>query len=191
MRLNQDLHIHTTWSTGDASVVPEQTVDLVARVGHARIVGISDHFEHVAEVWDAYAQEVREAELRLGTEVNGAAWVETALGVKPDYYIYHCFDTDADYRGLERLLASDRPVIVAHPNALDTDLDRVPPEAYVELNNRYVWRCDWLEFYGPYRDRFSFVLSSDAHRPNWLGQSVARRAAEELEVGEILVWPMT
>ena len=42
--LQQDLHIHTTYSTSDTSVVPEQTIALVASLKHARIVGLSDHF---------------------------------------------------------------------------------------------------------------------------------------------------
>ena len=45
--LQQDLHIHTTYSTNDNSVVPEQTVALVAAVNHANIVGISDHLEYL------------------------------------------------------------------------------------------------------------------------------------------------
>ena len=49
--LKKDLHIHTTWSVGDDAVVPEQTVELVARAGHAAIASISDHFEFLAEVW--------------------------------------------------------------------------------------------------------------------------------------------
>jgi hypothetical protein len=43
--LPQDLHIHSTWSDTDSAVVPEQTIALIAAVGHARIRGISDHFE--------------------------------------------------------------------------------------------------------------------------------------------------
>jgi hypothetical protein len=43
--LQQDLHIHATYSTSDNSVVPEQTVALVAAVKHANTGGISDHFE--------------------------------------------------------------------------------------------------------------------------------------------------
>jgi hypothetical protein len=35
--LQQDLHIHTTYSTSDNLVVPEQTVALVAAVKHAVI----------------------------------------------------------------------------------------------------------------------------------------------------------
>lgn len=40
--LAQDLHIHTTWSQGDGAVVPEQSIELIASVKHARVVGISD-----------------------------------------------------------------------------------------------------------------------------------------------------
>jgi predicted metal-dependent phosphoesterase TrpH len=35
---NQDLHIHTTYSKSDSSVVPEQTIAFVAAVKHARVV---------------------------------------------------------------------------------------------------------------------------------------------------------
>jgi len=186
----QDLHVHTTWSSGDDSVVPQQTVDLVARVRHAEEIGISDHFEFLANgVYEDYERDVRSAGLRLGTEINGHAWVDAAVAARTnDYFIYHCFDRDADYRALERLLASGKPVIIAHPNALETDLNRVPPECLVEINNRYVWRCDWRRFYAPFADRFRFVLSSDAHQPNWLNQTIARFVASDLGVHETLVF---
>jgi hypothetical protein len=187
--LPQDLHIHTTWSHGDSSVVPEQTIELVAALRHASTVGISDHFEHVHDRFDDYARAVKAAGLKLGTEVDGHQWVDAALEVDCDYRIFHCRDRDADYRALERLAASGRPVIVAHPNALQTDLDRVSGDCCVELNNRYIWRCDWRAFYGPYRERFKFVIGSDAHQPNWLGQSVARYVAAELGIAETLLFP--
>jgi hypothetical protein len=79
-------------------------------------------------------------------------------------------------------------VIVAHPNALNTNLDRVPPECLVEINNRYIWRCDWRSYYGPFVDRFEFVMSSDAHQPNWLNQTVARYVATQLGVREKLLF---
>ena len=122
------------------------------------------------------------------TEVNGHEWVSTALRADCDYRIYHCYDREADYKGLERLLADETPVIVAHPNALETNLNRLPPQTLVEINNRYVWRCDWRRFYGPFRDRFRFVIGSDAHQPNWLNQTVARYAAADLEIEETLVF---
>lgn len=187
--LPQDLHIHTTWSTGDASVVPEQTIELIAAVGHARIRGISDHFEHIFTRFDAYRGAVQAAGLRVGTEVDGHEWVSAALDAPCDYRIFHCRDRDADYRALETLLADGPPVIVAHPNALDTDLRRVPPECFVEINNRYIWRCDWRRFYGPFRARFRFVISSDAHQPNWLSQTVARYVAADLGLRETLLFP--
>jgi hypothetical protein len=71
---------------------------------------------------------------------------------------------------------------------LDTNLDRVPPQCLVEINNRYVWRCDWGRFYGPYVSRFEFVISSDAHQPNWINQTVARHVAERLGVRERLLF---
>ncbi|MEJ2326690.1 MAG: hypothetical protein P8Y27_16185 [Chromatiaceae bacterium] len=185
----QDLHIHTTWSTGDDAVVPEQTIGLIARLGHAEVVGISDHLELIGEEYfDDYRREVQAAGLRVGMEVNGQRWVDAASALPCDYRIYHCFDRAADYRGLDRLLETGVPVIVAHPNALDTDLARVPPECLIEINNRYVWRCDWRGFYGPFVERFQFVIGSDAHQPNWLNQTVARYVASELRIREKLLF---
>jgi len=165
--------------------VPEQTPELVARVHHAHVIGISDHFEHFADAaYDEYVQRIQSLGLLVGTEVDGAASVDFAASLRFDYYIYHCRDRTADYAGTERLLATGCPVIIAHPNLFQTNLDRVPKTCLVEINNRYVWRCDWHAFYGPHRDRFRFVISSDAHQPHWLSQSIARRAAAELGVGE-------
>lgn len=186
--LPQDLHMHTTYSQYDGSVVDEQTPELIQRVGHAQTIGISDHFEHFVDThYDEYVAHLTRLGIFVGTEVDGAMSANFAARLVFDYYIYHCRDTAADYRGIETLLATGRPVIIAHPNALDTDLTRVPPEALVEINNRYVWRCDWMEFYGPHVERFRFVINSDAHQPLWLGQSVARRAAKELGIAETLL----
>ncbi len=184
----QDLHIHTVFSERDSSVVPEQTPELVARIAHAQVLGISDHFEHFADkAYDEYVERIRSLKMLVGTEVDGARSVDFAASLVFDYYIYHCRDIKADYRGTERLLATGRPVIIAHPNALGTDLGRVPEACLVEINNRYVWRCDWTAVYGPYRDRFRFVISSDAHQPHWLNQNVARRAAADLGIQEQLL----
>ena len=66
--LQQDLHIHTTYSTGDSAVVPEQTVALIAAVKHARIAGVSDHFDYLLDgVFESYARELRKAGLKVGT----------------------------------------------------------------------------------------------------------------------------
>ena len=188
--LDQDLHVHTTWSTGDSAIVPEQTVELVGRLRHARVVGISDHFEYLADgAYEAYERAVRSAGLKVGMEVNGHQWVPAALGARTnDYFVLHCFDDDKDYRAADRLLASGKPVIIAHPHALGTDLGRVSPLALVEINNRYIWRCDWQRYYGPHRDRFRFVLSSDAHQPNWLNQTVSRFVAADLGIQETLLF---
>lgn len=181
----QDLHIHTTFSSLDSSVVPEQTPELVARVRHAQVVGISDHFEHFADrAYDVYVERIRGLGMLVGTEVDGAGSVDFAAKLDFDYYVYHCRDRRSDYVGAERLLATGRPVIIAHPHALGTDLDRVADACLVEINNRYIWRCDWNEYYGPHVDRFRFLISSDAHKPNWLSQSVARRAAADLGIRE-------
>jgi histidinol phosphatase-like PHP family hydrolase len=187
--LQQDLHIHTTYSTNDSAVVAEQTVALVAAVEHAGIVGISDHFDSLVDgYFENYEREIRQAGLNVGVEVDGHAWVAEAANYNVDYYIFHCRDQDADYHSLDTLLTSGKPVIVAHPNILDTNLNRVPPECLIEINNRYVWRTDWKRFYSPFKDHFKFVLSSDAHQPNWLSQAVARYAADQLGIEEHIVF---
>lgn len=187
--LPQDLHIHSTWSNGDASVVPEQTIDLIAELHHAEVVGISDHFELIGEDrFREYAREVRTGGLKVGMEIDGSRWLSAVQDTAVDYRIFHCYDRDSDYKAVDRLLEMGQPVIVAHPNALDTNLNRVPPECLVEINNRYIWRCDWRSFYGPFVDRFEFVISSDAHQPNWLNQTVARHVATELGVREKLLF---
>ena len=187
--LPQDLHIHTIYSANDSSVVPEQTVELVAAVKHARIVGISDHFENLLNGRFAdYRSEIQRAGLKVGVEVNGHPWATEAVGYDVDYYIFHCRDRDDDYDSLDKLLATGRPVIVAHPNALGTNLNRVPGECLIEINNRYVWHSDWEKFYAPFKDRFRFVIGSDAHQPNWLGQAVARYVAAQLGIEEFLVF---
>lgn len=186
----QDLHIHTTFSRGDGAVVPEQTVSLVASVGHARIVGISDHIEHITgERFQQYEQQVRAHGLVVGVEVNGHRWVEAAQALAVEYFIYHCYDNEADYRGAEQLLRTDKPVIIAHPHALGTDLNKVPLGCLVEINNRYVWRSDWRrDFTDDIVRRFRFVISSDAHQPHWLNQNVARMVAAELGIEEALLF---
>jgi hypothetical protein len=35
------------------------------------------------------------------------------------------------------------------------------------------------------------VISSDAHQPNWLNQTLARYVARELEIQETLLFPET
>lgn len=149
--LEQDLHIHTTFSAGDNSVVPEQTVALVASIKHAKTIGISDHFENLVDgVFDVYEKEVRKAGLKVGAEIDGHPWVNAAMGFQLDYFIFHCRDQTADYRALDLLLSTGKPVIVAHPNALDTDLKRVSTDCLIEINNRYIWRTDWTSYYGPF-----------------------------------------
>ncbi len=187
--LQQDLHIHTTYSTWDSSVVPEQTIALVASLKHARIVGISDHLENLGDgVFERYVLEIRQAGLKVGVEVDGHAWVAEATGRDVDYYLFHCRDHDADYRSLDRLLATGKPVILAHPNTLYTNLNRVPGACLIEINNRYVWRTNWKHFYGPFKHCFNFVIGSDAHQPNWLGQAAAHFAADQLGIKEHLVF---
>lgn len=187
--LPQDLHIHTRYSVNDNYVVPQQTVSLIAAVKHARIVGVSDHFESLINgAFEAYSAEVRDNGLKVGVEVDGHPWVEQASEYEVDYYVMHCRDSDADYRSVELLLSTGKPVVIAHPNILGTDLNRLSAECLIEINNRYVWRNDWREYYTPFVDRFRFVISSDAHQPNWLSQTVARYVAAELGAIEHLVF---
>ncbi len=180
--------MHTVFSRQDGAVVPEQTVELVARIAHARVLGISDHLEYVGDAFEQYAREVRAHRLKLGLEVNGAEWVTEALALPVDYYLYHCRDRAEDYRGAERLAACGRPAIIAHPNALQTDLSRVSPDCLIEINNRYAWRDQGWRALAPYVERFRFVLGSDAHQPHWLNQTAALFIARELGVRETLLF---
>jgi histidinol phosphatase-like PHP family hydrolase len=184
----QDLHVHTIFSKGDGAVVPEMTVELVAGIGHARVLGISDHLEYIAEEFPAYERTVRSFGLRLGLEINGAEWAEEAEGLPVDYYMYHCRDRLADYRGAERLAASGRPVIIAHPHMLETDLSKVPPQCLIEINNRYAWRDHGYRELAHFADRFRFVIGSDAHQPHWLNQNAARYIAGRLGIAETLLF---
>lgn len=186
--LNQDLHIHTIYSVGDSAVVKEQTIELVANVKHAKIVGISDHFEELGEVYDQYRSEILKYDLKVGTEVDGSRSVNAASSLDFDYYIYHCWDKPEDYKGIEKLLGTGKPVIIAHPYATSTQLNKVPTECYIEINNRYVFRYDWKGFFYGYKDRFKFVLGSDAHQPNWLNQTVSRYVADSLGIKETIIF---
>lgn len=190
--LNQDLHIHTVFSENDSSVVPEQTLDLIAFAKHANIVGISDHFEgFMPQRWDEYKKEVKKRGLYLGTEVNGHAYVDAAIEFDFDYYIYHCWGhQDKDYKYFEKLQATNKPAIVAHPYAIDTDLNKIAPESIVEVNNRYIWRYDWRKELTPFIERFRWILSSDAHQPNWLNQTIAKQVAHELGITEEIIFPV-
>ena len=135
----QDLHIHTVYSYGDSAIVRQQTIDLIKRVHHAETIGISDHFEYLLEeeTFERYESEVRSAGFRVGIEVSGQRQVEEAVKRSNDYFVYHCFPT-GDYMALEKLIASGKPVIIAHPLILGTDLDKIPVECYIEINNRYI-----------------------------------------------------
>lgn len=185
----QDLHVHTTFSTTDSAVVPEQTLERVAALRHARILGISDHLEALGDRFGDYARAVRSHALRLGVEVNGAEWVAAAGELPVEYYMYHCRDRSEDYRGAELLLETGRPVIIAHPVFLATDLARVPLGCLIEINNRYVWRGDWEQALRPHLQRFGFVIGSDAHQPHWLNQTVARALAARLGITETILFP--
>ncbi len=185
----QDLHIHTVYSTGDSSVVSQQTPELIAEVRHARVIGISDHIEYLYEpVFLKYAEKVRGLGFRLGAEIVNYSDIDFSLSLPLEYRVFHCYDEDKYYAAAERLLESGDPLIIAHPMALGTDLGKVPPECFVEINNRYIWRNDWEAFFTPWKDRFRFIFSSDAHQPNWLNQNVARYVGESLGIQETIIF---
>lgn len=185
----QDLHIHTVFSEHDSAVVPQQTPELVYHVNHAKIIGISDHFEDITtKNYAAYSDEVRKFGFRLGTEVDGHESVEEAASLEFDYYVYHCRDNEFDYVGIDVLRSTGKPVIIAHPYVFNTSLNRIPDDCFVELNNRYIWRFDWENYLKDFIHKFRFVISSDAHQPNWLNQNVARYVAEQLGIKETLVF---
>ncbi len=188
--LNQDLHIHSVWSTGDSAVVPEQTIPFIAEIGHAKIRGMSDHFDYLVNgEFAGYRKMCRACGFYTGTEVNGEEWVSEALTYPFDYYVYHCRDRKRDYAGADRLLTSGKPVIIAHPFALETNIARTPPECIIEINNRYIWRHRWRELLQPLVGIRRFVLSSDAHQPNWLNQTIARHVAGVTGITEELLFP--
>ena len=185
----QDLHIHTVYSRGDSAIVKEQTIDLIKKVRHATITGISDHYEYLVDgaVFHAYEKEVRSAGFKVGIEISGYALVHEALKTNSDYFVYHC-SARKDYTALDRLLATGKPVIIAHPLIMGTDLDRIPRECYIEVNNRYIWRSNWRERLKNYVGDRKFVISSDAHQPNWLNQHVARYVCSELGIRENIIF---
>jgi histidinol phosphatase-like PHP family hydrolase len=187
-RLPQDLHVHTTWSTTDGAIDPRQTVELVAGVRHALILGVSDHLEAVVDRFDEYARSIRGHGLWLGTEVDGADWAPRAVALPVDYFVYHCRNRAEDYRGAATLLATGKPLIIAHPQMLETDPDRLPTGCLIEINNRYVWQRDGEPLFAACIGRFDFVISSDAHQPHWLSQSVARAVAERLGIPEKILF---
>ncbi|MDC7240444.1 MAG: hypothetical protein PQJ50_08810 [Spirochaetales bacterium] len=188
--LNQDLHVHTTYSTGDRAIVPQQTVEYIATLNHARIRGISDHFEYLAgSVFDGYRAEVHHHGFYCGCEVNDSRDALEAVTYPFDYYIYHCRDSASEYKGAENLLKTGKPVIISHPIAIGADLNKVPTGCILEINNRYIWKAeDYISFFTPHLKRFRFVIGSDAHQPNWLNHLCARQAADSLGIEEHMVF---
>jgi len=185
----QDLHIHTIFSTGDTAVVPQQTVELIAEIQHARIIGISDHFDYLlGDPYEKYVKALQLYGFKIGTEVDGADWVKDASSLSFDYYVYHCYNYQRDYKAIDQLLETGKPVIIAHPYALETNLDKVPPECYIEINNRYIWKYDWKSILRKHIEHFRFVFSSDAHQPNWLNQNIARHVASKLNIVESILF---
>jgi hypothetical protein len=185
----QDLHIHTIYSKNDPAVVPQQTMQLISDVKHARIIGISDHLEHMdLDMFEEYKNEARSFGFRVGTEVDGPDSVDFAIEADPDYYIYHCYDTNRSYTGVYRLLDTEKPVIIAHPLIMNTNLEKLPSECFIEISNRYVWKSNWQNGFMPYRNRFRFVFSSDAHQPLMLNQTIARYVGRQLGIVESFVF---
>lgn len=184
----QDLHIHTIFSRLDSAVVKEQTPELIGHVRHARVIGISDHFEHFSDRFDHYKKALQKWGFHVGTEVDGAEYVDEASQLDFEYYIYHCRNRTREYQAIDRLLETGKPVIIPHPMVLETDLNRIPRECYVEINNRYVWRDDWKRKIGPHTESFRFVMGSDAHQPLWLNQNMARYVARKLGIEETLIF---
>ncbi|MBB6481556.1 histidinol phosphatase-like PHP family hydrolase [Spirochaeta isovalerica] len=187
----QDLHIHTVYSTGDSSVEPQQTIPFIAELDHAEVRGISDHFEYLTgQVFEEYRKEVHDFGFWCGCEVNDSIDAREAAAYPFDYYIYHCRDRVSEYKGAETLLETGKPVIVSHPMAMGADLNKVPTDCLLEINNRYVWKNDYMSYFSPHLHRFRFTIGSDAHKPNWLSQNVARHAAAKLGIEETVLFPL-
>jgi histidinol phosphatase-like PHP family hydrolase len=163
---------------------------MVAFAKHSKIIGISDHFEmFMPGRWMDYKSEVQKYGFLLGTEINGHQSVGEALKYDFEYYVYHCWGHEPnDYVALLTLQKSGKPVVVAHPYATGTDLNKISEGSIVEINNRYVWRYNWREFLVPFVNKFRWVLSSDAHQPNWLNQQIAVKVAEELKIKETILF---
>lgn len=186
---NQDLHIHTVFSVGDSAVSEEQTLELISRIKHAKIIGISDHFEYIGEEkYEEYKEGVIKYKFKLGTEVDGKEFVKEASMLDFDYYLYHCYDSKNDYKGIDTLLNTGKPVIIAHPEMTDTRLNKIPSECYLEINNRYISRYDWYNYFKDYKDKFNFILSSDAHQPHMLNQNAAKYVADQLGIKETILF---
>jgi predicted aldo/keto reductase-like oxidoreductase len=185
----QDLHIHTEFSFGDRAVIQGMVPELIAWLRHAEVIGISDHFEYLTgKRHPIYKEAIKQHGFYCGTEVDGYKEAKKAIAYDFDYYIYHCRDQHKEYEGIKYLLGSGKPVIIAHPYAMGTNLEKVPSSCYVEINNRYIWRYSWKEELGPFIPKFKFVMSSDAHQPNWLNQEIARKVAFELGIEETLLF---
>lgn len=187
--LNQDLHIHTVFSLTDPAIVPQQTIEFIASVKHARITGISDHVECIeAENFVAYKNEIRKYGFKTGVEIDGDRSVDKAIELDPEYFIYHCYNEPSSYYGINKLLDCNKPLIIAHPFIMNTNLKKIPTECFVEINNRYAWRTDWRNEYTPFIDSFRFVFSSDAHQPNWLNQTISKYIAKEIGIKETIIF---
>ena len=112
----QDLHIHTVFSTGDSAIVREQTPEFIFKIRHAQVIGISDHFEYIVDpdIFNIYEKELRRYGFYVGTEISGFSLISKAIKTNCDYFVYHCSE-DKDYKAVELLLDTKKPVIIAHP----------------------------------------------------------------------------
>jgi hypothetical protein len=163
---------------------------LIHEIGHAQTIGISDHFEYLLDgVFEEYEKKARSYGFKVGMEVDGSKWVDEALGLSNDYFVYHCRDSQREYKGLEKLLLTNKPVIIAHPFTMETDLKQVPVDCFIEINNRYIWRHDWRRRIPEITGERKYVISSDAHQPNWINQNVARYVCSEMNIKETLLFP--
>ena len=46
-----------------------------------------------------------------------------------------------------------------------------------------------MNYFSPWTGEFNFVFGSDAHQPNWLNQTIARKAAGDLGIEESILFP--
>jgi histidinol phosphatase-like PHP family hydrolase len=187
--LLQDLHIHTVFSRNDPAIVPEQTIELISKIRHASIIGISDHIEHMTrEIFDEYEKVIRQYGFLVGAEIDGPKSIDFAIDVDPDYFVYHCYDSNEAYQGVYQLLDTGKPLIIAHPLIMKTNLNKLPTDCFIEISNRYVWKSDWRNQFSPFLNRFRFVFSSDAHQPVMLNQTVAKYVGDQLGIQQSVVF---
>jgi len=97
MRLDEDMHVHTTYSDGRNTV--EEVIDIAKRRGLRRI-GFADHVRASTSWLPKYVEHLRSARRWAGIEV--VIGVETKL-----LDTAGTLDMPTDQRGVERLLVAD------------------------------------------------------------------------------------